>query len=206
MKTIATIGMVACSIMLAGCATMKGYIADRNRDAADIITLTVGTGLGLKVRASSLHVGLLTAVDEAGLRGGEFYSSMSNHYFMAFSDFEIILLGFEEFYQRDSISGLRGKHYHASGFPIWTYVHADSWQEKLPYYTDIQLVAGLFKHIRIGINPGELLDFILGLTTIDIFNDDLKKRKQKEESNKRLDRDAAETSRAPTEEIQEKKL
>jgi len=37
--------------------------------------------------------------------------------------------------------------------------------------------------VRLGFNPGELLDFILGWTTIDIYGDDIEARKQKEKSN-----------------------
>jgi len=43
------------------------------------------------------------------------------------------------------------------------------------YFTQIEVVAGLGGTIRLGFNPGELLDFILGWVTIDIFNDDLEK-------------------------------
>jgi hypothetical protein len=33
------------------------------------------------------------------------------------------------------------------------------------------------QNVRCGFNPGELLDFILGWTTIDIFKDDIAGRK-----------------------------
>ena len=49
--------------------------------------------------------------------------------------------------------------------------------ESLFYLTQIEVAAGLGGTLRLGFNPGELLDFILGFTTIDIFNDDLEKRK-----------------------------
>lgn len=40
------------------------------------------------------------------------------------------------------------------------------------YYTQIDLNLALYFGIRIGLNPGELIDALLGWTTIDIFSDD----------------------------------
>jgi hypothetical protein len=37
-----------------------------------------------------------------------------------------------------------------------------------------EIVAG---GLRVGFNPGELVDFLLGWTTLDIYNDDLGTRK-----------------------------
>ena len=49
-------------------------------------------------------------------------------------------------------------------------------REMIPYYTQCEVAVGtFFPSIRLGFNPGELLDFILGWTTIDIFRDDLEK-------------------------------
>ena len=45
--------------------------------------------------------------------------------------------------------------------------------ETLAYLTQVEAVVGLGPSIRLGFNPGELLDFILGWVTLDIFNDDL---------------------------------
>jgi hypothetical protein len=44
------------------------------------------------------------------------------------------------------------------------------------------MLLGLGGTLRLGFNPGELLDFILGWTAIDIYNDDaVSVRKQREE-------------------------
>jgi len=51
------------------------------------------------------------------------------------------------------------------------------------YWTQIEAVIGIGGTLRLGFNPGELLDFILGWTTIDIYGDDLEAKKQKEKSN-----------------------
>ena len=42
-----------------------------------------------------------------------------------------------------------------------------------PYYTQIEVTAALLVSVRVGVNAGELLDFILGWTTLDLFGDDI---------------------------------
>ncbi|GIX42160.1 MAG: hypothetical protein KatS3mg129_1893 [Leptospiraceae bacterium] len=44
----------------------------------------------------------------------------------------------------------------------------------ISFYTDAQIQLGLYYGITIGINIGELVDFIIGIFTLDILNDDLK--------------------------------
>jgi hypothetical protein len=53
-------------------------------------------------------------------------------------------------------------------------------------YTQIDILLGLGGTVRLGFNPGELLDFILGWTTIDIYSDDVASitRQKEKESNK----------------------
>ena len=41
-----------------------------------------------------------------------------------------------------------------------------------PHYTQVEVVAGLLFSVRAGVNPGELLDFLLGWAGIDIYGDD----------------------------------
>ncbi len=47
-----------------------------------------------------------------------------------------------------------------------------SWSLRLKYLTQIEVVAGLVGTVRLGFSAGELVDFILGWTTLDIFHDD----------------------------------
>jgi hypothetical protein len=42
------------------------------------------------------------------------------------------------------------------------------------YIYQIELAIGIYAGIRIGFNPAELLDFVLGFTTYDLYNDDSK--------------------------------
>ena len=59
-----------------------------------------------------------------------------------------------------------------------------------PYFTDLEVAAGFIATFRVGANPGELIDFLLGWTTLDIFSDDLEARNKKQEkSNQRIETD-----------------
>jgi len=46
---------------------------------------------------------------------------------------------------------------------------------------------GLGGTVKLGLNPGELLDFILGWTTLDIFHDDIAGGIEMRESNQASD-------------------
>jgi hypothetical protein len=157
---------ISCALC-SGCAT--GYLADRCRDGADVFSATVGLGGGAKVRLGPANIGLYTGVDLWGLRGGEFplwdESSMDDGCF--------ILLEHESFYLNPDP---RNKSF-ASG-PYRCRGEANP----ACLYTQIDVVIALGPSIRLGFNPGELLDFILGWTTMDIYSDDIGKI----ESNKKM--------------------
>ncbi len=52
------------------------------------------------------------------------------------------------------------------------------------YYTQCEVCLGVLRGVRLGVNPGELLDFLLGWTTLDTFNDDLEQMQRQQESEK----------------------
>ena len=84
-------------------------------------------------------------------------------------------------------AGLRGKSFAALGLLGLSGVFCNAtngvvWRQSIPYYTQVEVVLGLGSHLRLGLNPGELLDFVLGWTTIDIFGDDHEARKQRKKS------------------------
>ena len=54
-------------------------------------------------------------------------------------------------------------------------------------YTQLEVVIGLGGTLRLGFNPGVLLDFLLGWFTIDISYDDIELNKRK--SNKTIEND-----------------
>ena len=58
---------------LTGCASTGGYLIDRGRDAADIVTITAGGGVGGKARVGPFQTGLLLDMSSIGLRGGSLF-------------------------------------------------------------------------------------------------------------------------------------
>ena len=173
---------------LAGCST--AYWSDRGRDAADIFTATVGVGFGARARVGPLHAGLFYGGDKAGLRGGELRSySLRGDDWFSVATMECTVFSAEHFGYAEA----RGKDYGAFGYPLVSFVcdpKSNDFPPRIsitsrngalhPYYTQIEIEAGLFGGIRLGFNPGELLDFILGWTTIDIFKDDIGAKAERE--------------------------
>ena len=45
-------------------------------------------------------------------------------------------------------------------------------------HTQIEAAIGIGPSLRLGFNPGELLDFILGWTTVDIYGDDAARQRR----------------------------
>lgn len=192
---------MAAGILLAaicgGCAT--GYLGDRGRDAKDIFTCTLGIGGGLRAKVGPLHVAAINNADLVGLRAGQWFASGNDMYDNAelYAPLPILarsgsgswhagellragregqpwwkrtdLFGRETFrYGPRSEAAFRGKEIDArSPLPI---VVVD---RGAPFYSEIELAGGLLFTVRLGFNPGEFLDFLLGWTTLDIYNDDL---------------------------------
>jgi hypothetical protein len=92
--------------MATGCATPR--LVDRSRDAADVLTATVGVGAGARVRVGPLHAGLILSGRSMGLRGGAFGDARGFQY-----DFEMLCFSHEAF---DPVSEIdRGKSLVAGG-------------------------------------------------------------------------------------------
>ncbi|MDD4871915.1 MAG: hypothetical protein PHR77_15260 [Kiritimatiellae bacterium] len=195
---------------MTGCASTKGYFIDRRHDSADIFTASMSLGGGARARIGPVHAGLIVNLFGGGLRGGEFGSWRGEQgdiecLFMPAPACPPGLFCHETFIPRDDE---RGKSYEAqSRIPFITTdvisprfagamltdlerkmlkdagVKPDHIPGSVPlyYYTQVECQIGVLCVVRLGFNPGELLDFILGWTTIDIFEDDLEAKKQKEE-------------------------
>jgi hypothetical protein len=185
-KWVFVVQLTGCllSALCSGCAT-TGYMGDRMRDAGDIFTATVGVGGGAKARVGPVTAGLFLNSDKAGLRGGEVFSSTDEFQRTPRESTSLIpiihycvLLFVNDDFRATPEHDARHKSYQAISFiPLVSWVVEPKLdpRAKWPYYTQIEAAAGLGGTIRLGFNPGELVDFILGWTTIDIFNDDLKK-------------------------------
>lgn len=160
-------GILVIAASITGCASTKAYFIDRGRDAADIFTATASIGAGAKVEIGPVNIGLpacyLLRNQETGLRGGRFI----NHDNSVCEAAWILVYGDEIFLLNDNN---RFKSYVFS-VPL---VDAPSETRNTTKYTQIDLVIGIGFSIRIGFNPGELIDFLLGWTTIDIYSDDIK--------------------------------
>ncbi len=175
-------------LLCSGCAT--GYLGNRLHDGADIFTGALGVGGGARVRVGPVHAGVLPFnIGDGGLRGGQWEKMVQTS---GEADFFVIPLGSApsriegpvfaaETYDPAGPAYRRGKGFAA--YSRCPFVTTDlSRQDTSPnparpyhYYTQIEATLGLGFTLKLGFNPGELLDFILGWATIDIFNDDLEK-------------------------------
>ncbi len=176
---------------MTGCATP--YVVDRGRDAADIFTATIGYGAGAKARVGPLSTGLFYNRDTVGLRGGALFKNKSG----ATDDFTSIIpipvsyvglmFVLDEFFPEDSKSQRHKGYQVISAMPLVSVVSSptNDWFTILTYNSQIEVAAGIGGTLRLGFNPGELIDFILGWTTLDIYGDDLEARKQKRNRTKR---------------------
>lgn len=187
MKTIQITILLSFSILVSGCA--KPYMIDRGRDVADIFSLAVGKGIGLKGRVGPSTFGLLMDYTALGLRGGELCREdlsqiPANYSSRRAIDCAMWPVSIERFELTDNN---RGKNFSASSYvgdsPIPFFTKLDS-GSNFSYYTDIEIVVAAYYSFRLGFNPGELVDFFLSWTTIDIYKDDISKINNIDHGNK----------------------
>ncbi len=162
-----------------GCAG-SGYFASRGRDAADIFTLTLGTGFGVKARIGPVQPAILMNHDITGLRAGEgVYSNLDEDH-----NWEIYFpvpisdkrgtcgIGY---YNTREIATKRGKQIREiSPIPLVVVPDLEPGEEPTfdPQYTQIEVAGGAILTVRAGFNIGEFLDFLLGWFTVDLYDDD----------------------------------
>jgi hypothetical protein len=186
-RTALVLGMLAAG---SGCVSARAYFHDRWADAKDIFTASVGTGPGgVMARVGPVNAGFFYNSDWTGLRAGEFFNFPSDfRERMAqrcAGEIGIGLVWGEGFGNSLSLKEAceRKKSYEWGGvlIPIvYSGVPASC-------YTQIEVAAGIAGTLRLGFNPGELLDFLLGWTTLDIYGDDLQARKEREEAEKKAE-------------------
>lgn len=187
-------GAAAGLVLSSGCASTKAYLADRGRDAGDIVSVAVGTGVGAKVRVSAISFGLLHEGSMAGLTGGSLFAGAPGKYcndvqFFCCGSQHVAPPGSEERYkkfdalQAETIGGQDGEWCLLPPFCLGPLVPLpqELKHDRAPYYyTHIEVVAGLVGSVRVGFNPGELVDFMLGIVGLDILHDDLARRERME--------------------------
>ncbi len=215
MKLIQILAAAAAIASLTGCASTKAYFVDRGRDAADIVTVTVGVGLGAKARVGFVQTGLLGNRDIVGLRSGQFFTSSDlepesyGDYLMSnSSDVEagpVMLLGLPLLYLipdwgdgggaktfRNYCSG--NDQFRLTGLPKERGKEIDSasWvlfviHDSPQHLGQIEVVVGVIGSVRVGLNAGEFADLLLGWFGIDLFDDDIEMKKLRPKSNKTPD-------------------
>lgn len=165
-------------------------MAHRCHDAKDILTATVGRGAGSKLRAGPLQLGIMLNGQETGLRGGTVLQAntpSAAHNRSESLDALFLTYGVERF-NGNVQAQKRGKSFQAltismlsvpipdhilPSSPMQQKCSSDSMYNPIAYWTQVEAAVGWTRTVRFGINIGELVDFLLGWTTIDIFADDM---------------------------------
>jgi len=173
--------------MFVGCSKFKGigdYAYDRVKDFEDIFTLSGGLGVGAKSRIGPLNAGLFASHDFTGLRGGDLglsWGIWDSHYN---GDVEATLFGIE-YFEGPGNSQKRGKNFLTGSDPDNPYQFRPFYrypdfknEYNLPnypyyYFTQIEIAGGAVITIRLGVNLGEITDFIAGFFLLDIMKDDV---------------------------------
>jgi hypothetical protein len=196
MKTATHLILVISALsVMAGCVSSP-YWMDRQRDVADVFTATSGWGWGAGARVGPVKTGCLLNRDLAGLRCGEYSRNMYSD--MGPGELTLVIWSIEQCCSYNlQVAAERGKWFWAEGLCGLALARVDTWamheilededpaypvvfvpeqfftRRNVPYYINIEITAGLLKSARLGFNAGELLDLALGVTTLDLFNDDV---------------------------------
>lgn len=190
-------------LLLAAASCSTSYMTHRARDASDILTVAFGDGAGATARVGPVHAGLLYTREWFVLKSGEGLSCSRYDEISGTLDPLIVLpnLGggpwvfYHQYFdggrktvpgfhgKKEKLSGARGKQYRVSGngpfiaIPVLTELDRRAgYRYPVCFLTDVEVAAGLVKTLRISVNPGELLDFVLGWTTLDFPRDDYESR------------------------------
>ncbi|MBT3378068.1 MAG: hypothetical protein HN742_39880 [Lentisphaerae bacterium] len=184
-------------LICTGCAR-TGYWIDRQRDAADVVSASVGVGLGARAQVGPVvFAPFVAAMDVAGVRGGELFQLEE----MGFRD-KVVPTDFGAlwwcstvfFVEREPRLLHRGKAVFAlpplvrddrqfnifsETIPFVSVPRRDLVSEglslpryPLSYWGNIELVAGLGGTLRLGLNPMEFVDFMGGWFRFDLLRDD----------------------------------
>jgi hypothetical protein len=167
---------IALGVLLAASSACS-YCDDRLRDAGDIFTVVGGIGGGAKARVGPINAGLLFAADQIGWKGGHSMSPWEPPARTGDMDLQLVLFGMDES-QRGFHDGRKRPKAHMAPnliFTLPTIGHGAEFPEDPSYLTQIEVVLGAGGTLRLGFNPGELLDFLLGIFGVDLFGDDDRK-------------------------------
>lgn len=171
--TVLISGLLGFSVT--GCA----YMEDRARDASDIINVSAVTGVGVAAQVSAIDVTFGSLTNATGLEDGSFYC----------------VPGFDLFPERTQAGQRQGcglvntyaslrnetvEHRNKNSsrmnflgiFTAWG-ICGPSGKSQPNYWTKFEVNAALGVGAKVGVNPGEALDFLLGWFCLDIYGDDI---------------------------------
>lgn len=187
-KLLLTILLAASCSVITGCASGRVYFADRGRDAADIFTISVQKGIGVDAQISFITPAAGLTETLIGLEDGRFVTNpISTIRPFHDSDSGSAVLGlpllftFKGVQDRwDTVIENRNKSYQLCLLLGFIPFEMKSSDKITPHYlTKVEVGASLFYGIRVGVNPGEFVDFLLGWFGVDMFGDDYGARKRK---------------------------
>jgi len=178
-KLLPCLGLVLLLGMVTGCATYPGYWTDRGRDAADIFTAAVGVGAGAKARVGPIAPAVILNFNYAGLVGGRTFCGFDKESTLDHGADAAYMVPFftMDGGNNTGLSEARHKGYTAV-YAFYVAGPADGTHYNASYFTQIEVTAGLGGMLKLGFNPGELLDFLLGFAGIDIYGDDLEAKEE----------------------------
>jgi hypothetical protein len=157
--------IVAVTMLVGGCTT--AYWQDRGHDAADIATLTAGTGGGAFVQVGPKPVGYGFIIDASGVEDGGKLGSV-----MYLTGLQGVAERFAG-YDFEDVRVKRGK--------LPPLLKDGNEKRPIPimphHWTSLRIFAGVTVFsMSVGVNPGELVDFSLGWFGVDIYGDDVESR------------------------------
>ena len=169
--------IIILSLEITSCS---GYIKNRVNDVKDIVTLAFGLGVGFGAHAGPINTGLGYIEDHYDLRSSSIGKNTPGHFSSGYNA-HFIFLGEESGWENpDALS--RAKQYKARcyivSFP--EFESGDRGRPTIhPYFTQFEVSIGLIGSFRLGINPGEFVDFVLGFFNLDLFKDDVVKNESR---------------------------
>lgn len=184
-------GSLLLTLAVTGCSSLSGYFVDRGRDAADVLTISAGIGAIGQIRLGPLPVGILDMSDAIGLRYGETFCRAPNCDKPDEHDVTLATVPAAPIALFGAIGGgwdgvsmiwtgyferLDSYRMYENNFPLSATQRLRKKGTELlsaPNCFQVEGVIGLGVTLRVGVNAGELLDFVLGWSTLDIFKDDV---------------------------------
>lgn len=172
---------LAAAIALMGCE--RPYAVDVCRDVLDIFTVAVGVGAGAKVRVGPIAPAFIVNSNVVGLVGGDTFCEMGEepvHGGDLSPLIPYLLFACDKGNNGSRLAVNRDKAYEGLYFLVFPMPgEFESINPHYPasYLTQIEATGGLGLTLKLGFNPGELLDFVLCLFSVDIYGDDLEAAK-----------------------------